>query len=795
MVELFVKPYGATKYQSLNLLENISLPITYSIADIRNPEKREGTFTKTIALPGTKTNNTLFSNIFNISKVTQYVTDYNANKKADCLILEDSVEILKGSLRLVDISYLENGEIVYNCVVFGETSDLFFSIGNTLLTDLFNSSDSLDHAWTRSNIVTSWSAPVGAGYVYPMIDYGNHLEETRNTWDTKEFYPAVYVKEYIDRIFSQAGYTYNSNFFNSDLFSKLIIPYNKGVAKKTVDEITFNSSEAVITPAVNLTQTLTKLFGENPTLFRKGNYGYGYTVTHNINYLNELSDLSNSFSGNTFTVPKTGFYNINNVLGINNAVLTNPISGSYLYKYEIKVFAILTNFSTSTILKEQQIYSIYETTTTSQTHTPYEYQTGNIQLTAGHTITINYRFELSYQLFETTSSVPLYVPNFSWDMMAVNCNLKFTLLDFYQQGEILSIKSFIPEKILCKEFFSSIVKMFNLYIEPDKNNSKNLIIEPRNDYYGNETNTLNWSDKVNRDTPWKITPLGELDFKNLVFSYKEDKDIDNQNYKYKNNEVYGSKLITIDNDFLSNEKRIEPIFAATPTVVDDKNWNNSRAIPRIINESIGQTASVIRILYYGGLIDSESWTFIENGNRQSKTQYPYAGMNNSPHIVDIDLCFDIPLDIYWNIDLINYKNNNLYNVYYYKMFNDIIDIDSKLLELEVLLTAQDLFTINFAKKIFIDNQYYILNKIIDADRTQTQLCKVELLKVKYGANYISGQSKKNNNRLRSETIVDGGLNIVGSSLNGPPAIIEGGLNEVRSISATSEILIVNGGLN
>jgi hypothetical protein len=41
--------------------------------------------------------------------------------------------------------------------------------------------------------------------------------------------------------------------------------------------------------------------------------------------------------------------------------------------------------------------------------------------------------------------------------------------------------------------------------------------------------------------------------------------------------------------------------------------------------------------------------------------------------------------------------------------------------------------------------------------------------------------------------VEGGLNIVGSSLNGSPAIVEGGLNEVRSISATSEILIINGG--
>ena len=804
MVEIFVKPFGATQFQKLDIREDVSIPITYSIADIRNPEKREGSFTKTIALPGTKINNTLFGNIFKISKSTFYATDFNPNKKADCLILEDSIEIFKGSLRLADINYLEDGEIVYNCVVFGQTTDLFFSLGNTLLTDLFEVDDALNHAWTRSNIVTSWSAPVGVGYVYPMIDYGDHLEETRNTWDTKEFYPAVYVKEYFERIFEKAGYTYTSAFLNSttDIFNKLIIPYNKGVAKKTVDEIAFNSAEVIVTPTVNKTQTLTKLSqgGWNNLFYTS--YTYGYTLQSAIPYYRELSDPSSSFissgSSNLFTVPKTGFYNITNVIGINNAVLNNPPAASgYNYVYRINVFAKIFNVTTSTTVKDQLIYSINETDTLPQTHVPYDYQTGNIALTAGHVLSVLYRFEINYFLSNLNNSIPTYLPIFSWDMMATNCNLKFTLLDFYQQGEILSIKSFIPEKILCKDFFSSIVKMFNLYIEPDKNNSKNLLIEPRNEYYSTETQVLNWSDKVNRDIPWKITPLGELDFKSLVFSYKEDKDYDNQSYKYKWGEVYGSKIITIDNDFLTNEKKIEPIFSATPTVVDDENWNNSRAIPRIINESIGQTASVIRILYYGGLIDSEQWTFIENGNRQAKTQYPYSGMNNHPEYVDIDLCFDMPLEVFWKIDNKNYLNNNLYNIYYYKMINEIIDVDSKLLELEVLLTAQDLFNINFGKKIFIDDTYYILNKIIDADRTQTQLCKVELLKLKYGVNYVGGQSRIVNNVQRKKLIeiVDGGENIVGSSLNGPPAIVEGGLNEVRSLGATSEIIILTGGLN
>lgn len=795
MVELFIKRVNDTTYSKLDLYENISLPITYSIADIRYPEQRQGTFTKTISLPGTKQNNHLFNHIFRVNKVTYLSNDFNPSLKASCLILEDSVEIFKGSLKLNDISYLEDGEIIYNCVAFGETTDLFFSLGNKEIVDLFTLTDTLNHVWNRSNIVTSWSATKGQGYIYPMIDYGNHTEITRNTWDTKDFYPAIYVKEYIDRMFSQAGYTYTSDFFDSNRFKSLIIPYNKGLLKKNEDEINRYKAQALISPNKTVNYNLIKISGEDPNFWHNGNYVFKKDIQDNsIYYNNELTNQSGGWVTNTYTAQVQGNYNFNNTLKISGAVVTNAPSGLYNYGFGITITAIF--YKNNVEFLRQKVYRIEESHISSQAHTSFPVQTSNVALSIGDSVRVEYYYNLEYYLTQTTLSQSSYIPNFSFTYNQGECVFNSNVLDAILPGDNLKIKNFIPEKVLCKDFLGSIIKMFNLYLEPDKNNPKNLIIEPRDVFYSNETNTLNWSDKVNRNVFWKITPLGELDFKDLIFRYKEDKDSDNQAYQYKYNETYGTRKISVVNDFLTDKKTIEPIFAASPTVVDNFNWNNSRAIPRIINESIGQTASVIRILYYNGLIDSEQWTFIESGNRQAKTQYPYAGMNDSPNLVSFDLCWDIPQELYWDIAASNYLNNNIYNIYYSKMIDEITDVDSKLLEVEVLLNPKDLFEINFAKKIFIDNNYYILNRIIDADRTQTQLCKVELLKLKFGSSYIPNITASfSNARRRNIDIVDGGENIVSSSLNGVPAMVEGGLNEVRNLGATSTIIIVTGGLN
>ena len=47
-----------------------------------------------------------------------------------------------------------------------------------------------------------------------MIDYGGRTSYTN--WTVEDFKPAIFVREYMTRIFSEQGYTMSSSFFGSD---------------------------------------------------------------------------------------------------------------------------------------------------------------------------------------------------------------------------------------------------------------------------------------------------------------------------------------------------------------------------------------------------------------------------------------------------------------------------------------------------------------------------------------------------------------------------------------------------
>ena len=101
-----------------------------------------------------------------------------------------------------------------------------------------------DHIYNKTNQTNSWATsiikngstyvnfssgnPTGEGYVYPMIDYGFG---NGTSYDVRHFYPAVYVKTIIDKIFSEAGFQYESTFFTSQFFKRLIIPYTENTLR------------------------------------------------------------------------------------------------------------------------------------------------------------------------------------------------------------------------------------------------------------------------------------------------------------------------------------------------------------------------------------------------------------------------------------------------------------------------------------------------------------------------------------------------------------------------------------
>src|SRR5215216_1164216 len=91
----------------IELYDDVSLSLNYSVADIRTPEKRNSDYSKAIVVPGTKNNNELLAHVFDVSANRLF----NPNKKVHAEIVVDTIVIMKGILRLVKINTLHNDKI------------------------------------------------------------------------------------------------------------------------------------------------------------------------------------------------------------------------------------------------------------------------------------------------------------------------------------------------------------------------------------------------------------------------------------------------------------------------------------------------------------------------------------------------------------------------------------------------------------------------------------------------------------------------------------------------------------
>jgi hypothetical protein len=89
----------------------------------------------------------------------------------------------------------------------------------------------------------------------------------------------------------------------------------------------------------------------------------------------------------------------------------------------------------------------------------------------------------------------------------------------FADGFLVNMNALLPQNIKQKDFLSSVIKMFNLYIDVDKLNTKKLIIEPRNTFYKNTA--LDYSDKLDISSEIKQELLIDKNSQYL-FTHKND---------------------------------------------------------------------------------------------------------------------------------------------------------------------------------------------------------------------------------------------------------------------------------
>jgi hypothetical protein len=233
--------------------------------------------------------------------------------------------------------------------------------------------------------------------------------------------------------------------------------------------------------------------------------------------------------------------------------------------------------------------------------------TVDIQLQAGDVLTIDLLSKWEGIAYEDDSVTPsIFYPyidsnlaNFpnlgyfvDFKITMTDAFLSFDVIDsYYSENDTIDMFTVIPDKVKQRDFLTSIIKMFNLYMIPDENNPKNIIIEPREDFYN--TDIIDWSDKLDYSQEHTLTPTAVTNKQKYIYTYKKDTDYYNKKYENSWLDVYGSRNVYLENDFNKTEHKTELIFSPTPMVGQ---LTNDRVVSTIID--VDQTLQQKTIKHY-----------------------------------------------------------------------------------------------------------------------------------------------------------------------------------------------------
>lgn len=778
--------------ENVELLGSLNPNLTFNIADIANPEKRKADFSKTITLPASKKINKIFEHIFDINTDLQ---TFNPNLKTDVVYLVNGEIQLDGYLQLKTIKN-KNGLINYECIIIGRTGNFFNALSDKELTELDFTSLNHTYtranqlATWNLPLTTDYVYPM-IDYGFNQSNLSNIQE-----WNVEDFYPAIKVKKYLDEIFSDAGFTYTSTFLNSSYFNTLIIPFNSEEFKLTNTAINSKIFSANNPKFLDSSSTDSATFSgqylsQNATTFQNDTI-VNQTESFDVGGVYDNSTGVFTVNGNgTYS-----FSAMVQLVGKFTTPTASPTSGSlYFSRHAIYGYVRLNRYNSSNVFVgtlDEKAFGIIPnepsgiapntTVTTASTPaigglgyllftdpgntTNYIYTAGLMDdynppnkiflncdrrlLGNGEKIKIEIDYECRY-IFTSVNDLPptpYNDPARFWQDSANNWyearanGFQLSVIDGYfnnslintnySQGDTIDMNVAIPVKVKQKDFMTSLVKMFNLYISPDSDNDKNLIIEPRDDFY--TTDVVNWSSKLDKSKDINYKPMGALNSNKYLYSYKKDNDYYNDLYFNTWGEVYGQREEDIVNDFNKKTNKTELIFSPTPSVGQS---THDRVIPSIYKfdeqDGIVRTNSNIRVLQWAGLKPTVNiWHHKNNVDSTNKTDYPYAGMYDDPYSATEDLGFSLTKEVYFaNIfdNIITFNNNNLFNKYYKKFIEEITDPNSKIVEAYFYLNPTDIANLDFRKQYYFENQYFRLNKIENYNPINP-VTKCEFLKIK-----------------------------------------------------------------
>jgi len=746
--------------------------ITYAVDDLQNLDSKATPWSKTGILPGTKRNNDVLGNIFEITNANFTIDgqanigyNFNAARAAKCRLEVNGMQVIKGVFRLLEIIN-DKGGIEYEFSIIGELGGFIARLANKRLEDL-DFSD-YDHTYNVPNIVNSWdqastynittsttftaatkkikvtnkvlssvtvgatldvsatasnngaytvvavnfsnivwnryteievaeaivnetistftiilSKPFGSGIYYNLADYGNVSTDKINFQYTA-FRPSLFLREYLDKIITGNGYTWESNFLNSNFAKRIIIPNNsKGLFKNGVTDYINGQTASTqsIGPAIGVRFLELQFPGATLNNFTANGANSIFTYT---NPAPTTTKAKLKISG-TFKKPQSGDQLLIKILTVRG-------EEEYAFPQEANLTAFNLDLELSVAISNGETIQVLIVAVSA----PFNYCLINIDSAE----------------FLLQKDPPGYIE------LAI--------------GEQMIVNDTIPKGVFQKDFFTSILKMSNLMVTEDKFIEKHLVIEPYPDFYL-LSDFADWSGKIDRSSPIKIKPMSELNARYYQFKFKQDNDYYNEDYRKKFNEGYGDRIYDTAYDFAKDTETAEVIFSASPLFGAS---GTDKVYPAIYKKSGngGFEDTIehnIRIMQVKKITGVSSWNILDGASvLTTLTDYGYAGHLNDPDAPTVDMNFGVTKELYFGLVTGN-LSNNLFNAYYSPYLAEITDKDSRLLTAKFRLTEQDIYDLNFRQFIYIDGCLFRISKIVDFNTNKSELTTCELLKVIY----------------------------------------------------------------
>ena len=759
----------------LDLMDDKNIPISLSIDNFKNVGEKPQSYSKAFNLPGTKHNNRIFNSLYDVtvsSGETKF-GHFSLHRQTRAILKDNGFPIFEGHLKLISIKE-KDGVPSYNVNLFSDSVSLKQALSKKTFAHFDGGAlggglglSELGHVYNRTNIIASWGGglpitALPAGYTgaagvagatttnvlkYPFCQWNTNFYPSTGTGTLPAFgspvlttlgdafRPWIKLKYLWDRIFSEAGFSYSSDFinnaagFNTD-FTRIFMDFNWG------KELSMQPSSSTV--YASMVGNPSNVFADNVYSNIKMNSGFPAFTT----------------SSGFLATPTTGIVSIGYNTSTNKFTATQTTT-TYQFSADI-YFDITANgsntngcFDTRVVHKDsggnvlgQDTFNLCGSVGTAEL---WSY-TGTWVLNATETI--------EFQCMNLTSTTSGYnggteqIGTGSGSSIGFNVPHIQAICDIDPQ---LSNGSLMQKRGTIKQwdFIKDILTMFNLVVMQDRDNPNNLIIEPYETVFIDESpsqyitiETLDWTEKVDIDS-MDISPMKLKE--TVKFDYKKPKDYANKMYTDETGLQFGSFEIDASNfDMAKGEQKIQlKVFSPTfnTPVFDD--WSVVLTVPHITGGEIdtgadGPLENNPRVLY-DGTYHSSPQIPAGTGITLDPNEYhipAHAGVaaanvsrfglfsHLSEHPSDsttLDLNFGTH-------QLVGYGGtapvDNLFTMYWQSYFDELYHPDTRVVKLNINLSAEDISTFNFNSKIRIKNRLYRANKI---DYKPEALSKVELI--------------------------------------------------------------------